>query len=87
MSVSRFQFFRVRRAHLYQDLQGHNLPAALLLLLSFAVFHFLPLLVLALAFAGAWTLGVVTPDHQQWRFHLATAVAYIATPLLLSPLI
>jgi hypothetical protein len=68
----------------FSYLQGYNLLACLQLLASFSLSHSLPQLLAGLAFGGAWAFGIYTPDERQYRFYLASALLWVAVPLLLA---
>ncbi|MDF7815565.1 MULTISPECIES: hypothetical protein [Hymenobacter] len=58
MTTTQFKFGVIRKEHLFTDLQGHNLLAALFFLVLSLVVHSLPAYALFMGFGGVWMAGI-----------------------------
>ncbi|TDN39843.1 hypothetical protein E4631_23305 [Hymenobacter sp. UV11] len=73
---SRFKFGILRKAHLYEDVQGHNVPAILFFLSMSILAHCFLAYVLFAGFVAVWIAGVRIASEK--RFLLLSALMWFA---------
>lgn len=73
---SRFKFGILRKAHLYEDVQGHNLLAILGFLAMSIVTHSFLAYALFVGFLAVWVAGIRFTNEK--RFLLLSAVMWFA---------